>query len=147
MQPLRTDDITKTTQTQNGENLLGVYFINLSETALGSFVEYLGHLCNYQLYGAPSSLIYRVRKAQDYAAHAIIHTKEWDRRHLHCSEITACVLYGFIPNLLKRYLWVFSIWVRQLFACKLINEKSLCFSQDNTFILCKLVRHKYPGCI
>ena len=67
-------------------------------------------------------------------------------RHLHCSEITACVLYGLIRNLFLVCLSASQILVGKLFEClcasQLIKKKILCYSQDNRLLLLKLVRHK-----
>ena len=69
------------------------------------------------------------------------------RKHLHYSEITACVLYAILPNLLKLCFLVFLISVRQLFecstACHLIQKKLLCYSQVNKSLLPRQVRQKY----
>ena len=53
---------------------------------------------------------------------------------LHYSEITACVLCGLIPNLIKRCLCVFPIFVRQLLkyltARQLIKTKTVYYSPN-----------------
>ena len=71
---------------------------------------------------------------------------QYVRRHLHYSEITACIHNGPIPNFLQLYLRLFPILVRQLFdcitACQLLKKKLLCYSQDNRFLLTKTARHK-----
>ena len=75
-------------------------------------------------------------------------TYEASRRHLHYSEITACVLHGLIPKSSVASLCVFPILVRQLFefltAYQLIKEKLLCYSKNDGLLLPKLVRHKTP---
>ena len=61
-------------------------------------------------------------------------TNRDQRRHLHYSEISVCVLCGLIPNILRIRFGVFPNLVGQLFkcltACQLIKNL-LCYSQGN----------------
>ena len=87
------------------ESLISMAVKSIIQACVTSKLDY----CNCLLYGAPSLWLYRLRKAQNYAARIITHVREWD-------GIPPTLITKFYCTFTKRWLaWPLPIWLTSLY--------------------------------